>query len=298
MAITLPTAYQNAATRTADVTQQMLDLYNVVQQINAQTGSTSWSSLTAPTTSNSVTATVDTSQTLLGHFDTNATNQQTLFTLGEDVASTKSAGFANRSRMLAISTLAGSLANPFWVITQGVSNFFLNSIGALSFVGLSDAVTTSGGSGAILTGGASASANAAGGIALNGGANSSTGAGGNVSINPGSSTSGQAGLFVSVGLEANLSKTVNSTNALTTLTVSTRYVYLTGTAGASMAVTFPAGTAAIDGELITIMSTASRASTTWTSSGATFTGAPSTMAANTPYKFQYDNSTTSWYITA
>jgi|SRR6267154_2768315 len=35
MSITLPAAYQNAAIRTADVTQQMLDLYTVVQQINS-----------------------------------------------------------------------------------------------------------------------------------------------------------------------------------------------------------------------------------------------------------------------
>lgn len=34
MPIILPSTYQNAPNRPADVTQQMLDLYNVVQQIN------------------------------------------------------------------------------------------------------------------------------------------------------------------------------------------------------------------------------------------------------------------------
>jgi hypothetical protein len=35
MPVTLPSAYQNATSRPADVTQTMTDLYNVVQQINA-----------------------------------------------------------------------------------------------------------------------------------------------------------------------------------------------------------------------------------------------------------------------
>lgn len=35
--IILPSRYTNATTRPADVTQDMLDLYNVVQQINTQT---------------------------------------------------------------------------------------------------------------------------------------------------------------------------------------------------------------------------------------------------------------------
>lgn len=35
MAITLPSRYQNASTRQADITVEMLDLYNVVQQLNS-----------------------------------------------------------------------------------------------------------------------------------------------------------------------------------------------------------------------------------------------------------------------
>lgn len=38
MPVTLPAAYQNAPTRQADVTQTMLDLYNVVQQLNGASG--------------------------------------------------------------------------------------------------------------------------------------------------------------------------------------------------------------------------------------------------------------------
>lgn len=39
MPVTLPSAYNNAPSRLADVTQTMLDLYNVVQQLNGATGS-------------------------------------------------------------------------------------------------------------------------------------------------------------------------------------------------------------------------------------------------------------------
>lgn len=38
MPVTLPSAYNNAVLRQADVTQTMLDLYNVVQQINGASG--------------------------------------------------------------------------------------------------------------------------------------------------------------------------------------------------------------------------------------------------------------------
>ena len=94
------------------------------------------------------------------------------------------------------------------------------------------------------------------------------------------------------------SKAVTTTNSLTTATISTRYRYFTGTAGASFAITFPAAATAIDGEVITIMSTAARATTTWISTGATFVGAPTALVANTPVKLQYHHATTQWFITA
>lgn len=102
----------------------------------------------------------------------------------------------------------------------------------------------------------------------------------------------------STGYVKNTSKVVTTTNSLTTATISTSYRYFTGTAGASFAITMPAGAAAIDGVLITIMSTAARASTTWISSGATFVGAPTSLTANTPVKLQYHHATLQWFITA
>lgn len=92
------------------------------------------------------------------------------------------------------------------------------------------------------------------------------------------------------------SKEVVSTNSLTSKTVSTAHTYLTGTAGASFAVTLPAATAANDGKKVVIMSTASRASTTWASTGGSVVGGPATMAANTPYCFHLNYNDTTWYI--
>jgi len=106
------------------------------------------------------------------------------------------------------------------------------------------------------------------------------------------------GNLLSTGMSYHTSKTVTTTNSLTTATISTRYRYFTGTAGASFAITLPAAAASIDGEVITIMSTAARATTTWISTGATFVGAPASLVANTPVKLQYHHATTQWFITA
>jgi hypothetical protein len=156
----------------------------------------SWSSLTAPTANNSVTATINTTQTVLDHFDTSATANQAILALGEDVASTKAAGAANAANLLKISTLSGSTAWPFAVYPQGARTFYLTNVGALNFAGLSDAVTGAGGSGVNFAGGPSASANAAGNITWTGGANSSSGQGGSVGLAGGAASSGPAGNVV------------------------------------------------------------------------------------------------------
>jgi hypothetical protein len=93
------------------------------------------------------------------------------------------------------------------------------------------------------------------------------------------------------------SKTVTSTASLTVTTVSTKYNYYTGVAGASFAITLPAAAAGINGMKIVIMSTAARATTTWISTGATFVGAPTSLTANFPVALQYDQTTAAWYIT-
>ena len=102
----------------------------------------------------------------------------------------------------------------------------------------------------------------------------------------------------SAGGYFNTSKTVDATNGLTTATITAFNTYFTGTAGASFALIIPAGSAAIDGQKLTIMSTAARAATTWASTGATFVGAPAALVANTPVVLHYHHATTQWFISA
>ena len=54
MPITLPSRYQNATTRTADMTQDMIDLFNVVSQINAGSAPAIIASLDAVDTTASI----------------------------------------------------------------------------------------------------------------------------------------------------------------------------------------------------------------------------------------------------
>lgn len=98
------------------------------------------------------------------------------------------------------------------------------------------------------------------------------------------------------GFNQSLSKEVDATNGITTKTLTKQRTYLTGTAGASIAITFPAASAAIDGQIMTVVMTAGRAIATWSSSGASFSGAPGGTASNQPYTFQYNHATLTWYI--
>jgi len=73
--------------------------------------------------------------------------------------------------------------------------------------------------------------------------------------------------------------------------------YFTGAAGANFDITLPTASSSIDGLKYVIMSTTNRPSTTWIIPGATaIVGAPSSLVANTPICFQYNNSNTTWYI--
>ena len=95
----------------------------------------------------------------------------------------------------------------------------------------------------------------------------------------------------------NLTQTpdVVSTATLASYTISNINTYFTGTpAAVAFAVTMPTASSNIDGLKYVIMSTVTRASTTWVTPGATI--APSTLTADTPVCFQYNNSDTTWYI--
>ncbi len=138
----------------------------------------SWAGLTGPATSNTATATINTSQVLRGHFDTSATNGQTLFSITEDVASTKAGIIANRARLLTVNTLSGSTCYPFSSSIGGTNVFSVNNLGSLSVAGL-----------------AAASGNTAGTVSIVAGTGDATFAGGNLSISSGSGTGAGSGLL-------------------------------------------------------------------------------------------------------
>jgi hypothetical protein len=97
-------------------------------------------------------------------------------------------------------------------------------------------------------------------------------------------------------LALNQTPTVDATNALTSATLINVNTYFTGTAGASFAVTLPASNSNLDGVKYVVMSTATRATTTWVSAGAAIVGAPATLTANTPVCLQYSHAFLTWYI--
>jgi hypothetical protein len=92
-------------------------------------------------------------------------------------------------------------------------------------------------------------------------------------------------------------KAVVNNNASSTYTVGSgiTYVAFTGTQAASVAFTFPAAAAGIDGRKIDIYTQAAvGTSSTWSSSGASFVGSPATLAAGSVTRFVYHHATTSW----
>lgn len=91
-------------------------------------------------------------------------------------------------------------------------------------------------------------------------------------------------------------KSIVNNGATATYTVAAKknYAYLTTTA-ASIAFTLPAGAAAIDGLLVTVVTDTAVAALTWASAGATFVGAPAASSANTPIRMIYDHASLKWY---
>src|SRR6266436_4476458 len=95
-------------------------------------------------------------------------------------------------------------------------------------------------------------------------------------------------------------KVVVNNNAVTPYVIpaNTTYVGFTGTQLATLQFTFPAGGASIDGYKITIFTAAAvGTAATWVSAGATFVGAPATLAANSVTAFIYDQGSTQWLRT-
>jgi len=107
---------------------------------------------------------------------------------------------------------------------------------------------------------------------------------------------GSNGMFqVNEGLSY-LAKSVVANGATTTITIAAKksYVYITSTA-VSLAFTLPAGAAAIDGLVLTMVVDTTIATLTWASAGTTFVGAPAASTANIPIRMIYDHASLKWY---
>lgn len=71
----------------------------------------------------------------------------------------------------------------------------------------------------------------------------------------------------------------------------------TGTMPTTVAFNFPAAAAAADGTVVTVTTQAAvSVSSTWASVGATFVGAPATLAALAVVRFTYNAASTQWII--
>lgn len=113
---------------------------------------------------------------------------------------------------------------------------------------------------------------------------------------PGTTDTYLVGHVHCTGNQVTTSKQVIPTAALTAVTLTAANTYLSGTTGASLAVTLPIAAATLDGFKYVISSTVARAAVTWISTGATV-NAVSSLAANIPVALQYDHATLSWYST-
>lgn len=90
----------------------------------------------------------------------------------------------------------------------------------------------------------------------------------------------------------------NNAAAAYAVPADTDYVGFTGTQVGTVAFTLPAAAAGNDGLVITIFTQAAvGVSATWVSAGATFVGAPATLAALSVTKFVYNHATLQWLRT-
>lgn len=126
MPVTLPTAYQNAPTRLGDVTQTMLDLYNVVQQLNGASG-TGIGYVTGAGVGGAVSQGTDRSTAVtLNKLTGTITGQATSLAASTSASFTVNNSFVAATDVIALSVVSGPTAN--------TSIFTVSAVGAGTFV--------------------------------------------------------------------------------------------------------------------------------------------------------------------
>lgn len=126
MPVTLPAPYNNAPSRLADVTQTMLDLYNVVQQLNGASG-TGIGYVTGQGVGGAVSQATDRSTAVTLNKLTGTITGQAASLAGSTSASfTVNNSFVAATDVIALSVVSGPTAN--------TSVFSVAAVGAGTFV--------------------------------------------------------------------------------------------------------------------------------------------------------------------
>lgn len=122
MPVTLPSTYQNATARIADVTQQMLDLFNVVQQLNGVTG-TGIGYATGQGAGGAVSQLTDrTTAVTLNKLTGQITGQATSLAASTSVSFTVNNNLVASTDTVLLSLASGSTANTSVFVVSAVTN--------------------------------------------------------------------------------------------------------------------------------------------------------------------------------
>lgn len=101
------------------------------------------------------------------------------------------------------------------------------------------------------------------------------------------------------GRQQSRSKEIDSTANITDKVLTARRTYLTGVSGSlvGLTLTFPTASAAIDGMILTVMSTSVRGLVNWSTPGGAsiVSGLLAGLAANDPVSFQYHAAANIWF---
>lgn len=127
MPVTLPAAYQNAATRPADITSSMLDLFNVVQQLNGASG-TGIGYVTGAGVGGAVSQLTDrTTAVTLNKLTGTITGQATSLAASTATSFTVNNSFVAATDVVVLSVVSGPTANTslFSVAATGAGTFVI-----------------------------------------------------------------------------------------------------------------------------------------------------------------------------
>lgn len=93
---------------------------------------------------------------------------------------------------------------------------------------------------------------------------------------------------------ASVAKTLITNNAASSVTCAKGFNAFLGTNASTLTFVFPAKAVTSDQTVVSVFSQAAVTTPTFTSTGATFVGAPASVAASVPFSFIYHSATSQW----